>query len=447
MPSAITFSQIIQEANGLFKVEAIASGNLNYCNWREDRTIICPSATGFISVSKVTVNFARFVVRVSAIKISFDVSVKLNPYNNRLQFNITNTSMKDVNFSFELPSGTIVTSADYTYILDTIRAMIKGKLSIDTVTKKLDASFEEIFLVINFQSGKVSDNIKYYFHFTPKGLTFPSDNGIQCRFEGTAKVRNTSSPDEAIELPFPDVPTNHDAVFHVSNCAFRSLFWAYQLLGMFDFTMDGFRAESQHKLMFTTEFFCPSKFYADYPNRNLVVQVDVIEKPTVLCQVKTVSYTCLVTIWLAQLGSGIARDKQICKIHVTETAHMRGFALSSNIHTFAQSLTFDLFLQSQNRSFIHKVVSKYEGIDSETLSKLWKLVLSPIVMYRLNVASRAGVPIPSLLKGVYKDWEISFTDQFVTVAVNFGSKNKFMFFLPSHAGPMLDSHKYINFSY
>ena len=434
----------MQEANGLFKVQAIASGNLYYCNWREDRTIISPSASGFISVTKAIVNLARFIVRVSAIKISFDVSVELNPHNNRLQFDIANTSMKDVNFSFKLPSGT---NADFTYISDTIEAMIKEKLSIHTVTKTLDASFEEIFSVINFQSGKVSDSIKYYFHFTPNGLTFPMDNGIQCRFDGTVKVRNISSPDEVKELPFPDVPTNHDAVFHVSNCAFRSLFWAYQLLGMFDFTMDGFRAESQFKLMFTTEFFCPSKFYTDYPSRNLVVQVDVIEKPTVLCQVKTVSYTCLVTIWLAQLGSGIARDKEVCKLQVTETAHMRGFALSSNIHTFAQSLTFDLFLQSQNKSFIHKVASKYEGIDSEALSKLWKLVLSPIVMYRLNVASRAGVPIPSLLKGVYKDWEITFTDKFATVSVNFGSKNKFMFFLPSHAGPMLDSHKYINFSY
>ena len=449
MPTTINFTGIKQSSGGKFVVDADLSGKLQFAKWHESDT----QNTGKGPSNTSSFDSPNFTITFSSIKIKFDLTVKLNAQN-QLNPSIDSSSLTSQSFTYSLPKLTSLTGSLYSCVTDQVNSSIKNKIGSMTssIISKLSAGFNSALSIIPV-SGKLTQDITYSFPGTPKGLQFPSDNtGVQYRVLGKVIYKSTTAPGDIGIVPFPAVSTDHDAVFNANNYEFNALFWAFYEEGALNFSLN--KTNVPFAAGMNTSYYNETLLEKAYPNRNLIIDVNLTAPPTVMLEggEADITYTANLAYWVAKVGSETEKDKQVFVVSVTDVDALEGFAVSTNASSFVQILTFQVTVV---KILTSKLISTtIPNLDSSTFEGMWKYMLHSTYADVLNKAAKAGVPLPSTLQGVFKNYEIQINTGYASIAVNFGSKSTYLELVSLHHGISSQSalssscqHTLTNFSF
>ena len=453
MPTTINFTGITQSSGGKFVVDADLSGKLQFAKWHESDT----EDTGKGLPHTSSFNSPNFTITFSSIKMKLDLTVKLNAQN-QLNPSIDSSSLTSQSFTYSLPKQTALTGSLYSCVTDQVNSSIKDKIGgmTSSIISKLSAGFNSALSIIPV-SGKLTQDITYSFPGTPQGLQFPSDNiGVQYRVLGKVIYKSTTAPGDIGIVPFPAVSTDHDAVFNANNYEFNALFWAFYKEGALHFSFNKTNVPFAEGM--NTSYYTGTPLETAYPNRNLIIDVNLTAPPTVMLKANTqggeadITYTAILTYWVAKVGSETEKDKQVFVVSVTDVDALEGFAVSTNISSFVQLLTFQVTIV---KTLTSKLISTtIPNLDLSTFEEMWKFMLHPSYADVLNKAAKAGVPLPSALQGVFKNYEIQINTGYASIAVNFGSKSTYLELVSLHHGVSSQSalssssqHSLTNFSF
>ena len=145
-----------------------------------------------------------------------------------------------------------------------------------------------------------------------------------------------------------------------------------------------------------------------------------------------ITYTATLTYWVAKAGSETEKEKQVFVVSVTDVDALEGFAVSTNLSSFVQLLTFHV---TTVKALTSKLISTtIPNLDPSTFEGMWKFMLHPSYADVLDKAAQAGVPLPSGLQGVFKNYKIQINTGYASVAVNFGSKSTYLELVGLHHG-------------
>ena len=452
-PTAINFTGITQSSGGKFVVDTDLSGKLQFAKWHESDT----TSTGKGLPHTSSFDSPNFTITFSSIKMKIDLTVKLNAQN-QLNPSIDSSSLISQSFTFSLPKQTALTGSLFSCVTDKVNSTIHNKVAgmTSSVISKFSTGINGALSIIP-ESGKLTPNITYSFPGTPQGLQFPSDNiGVQYRVLGEVSYKNTNAPGDIGVVPFPPIPTGHDAVFNANNYEFNALFWAFYKEGALHFSFNKSNVKFAPGL--NTSYYSGTPLEKAYPNRNLIIDVNLTAPPSVMLKASTqggeadITYTATLTYWVAKVGSETVKDTQIFVISVTDVDALGAFAVSTNISSFVQSLTFHV---TTVKALTSKLISTtIPNLNLSTFEGMWKFMLHPSYANVLDQAAQAGVPLPSALQGVFKNYKIQINTGYASIAVNFGSKSTYLGLLSLHHGVSSQSalssssqHTLTNFSF
>ena len=433
MPTAINFTGITQSSGGKFVVDTDLSGKLQFAKWHESDT----TSTGHGMPSTTSFDSPDFVITFSSIKLKIDLTVKLNAQN-QLSPSIDNSSLTSQSFTFSLPKQTALTGSLFSCVTDKVKSTIHDKVAgmTSSVISKFSTGINGALSIIP-ESGKLTQNITYSFPGTPQGLQFPSDNnGLQYRVLGKVTYKSETAPGDIGVVPFPAVSTDHDAVFNANNYEFNALFWAFYKEGTLNFSFN--KANVKFAPGMNTSYYNGTPLEKAYPNRNLIIDVHLTAPPSVMLKANTqggeadITYTATLTYWVAKAGSETEKEKQVFVVSVTDVDALEGFAVSTNLSSFVQLLTFHV---TTVKALTSKLISTtIPNLDPSTFEEMWKFMLHPSYADVLDKAAQAGVPLPSGLQGVFKNYKIQINTGYASVAVNFGSKSTYLELVGLHHG-------------
>ena len=453
-PTGISFSNMQQELGGNFSMEASISGKLHFKNWHEEDTIVTAGFGGFSIPQHSKFDSSEFIITFSTILIKISVHIKLDK-DNGFAPSVTDAKVLDKKFKYTLPKKTALEGSILSCVKDKVDSTIRHKISdmTNSIVSSLNSSLNEAFEIIP-ESGKLTSTITFIFSGTPHGLQFPSNNnGVQYRVVGKVRYEkkhkeSKSAPGDIGTVPFPEIPTDRDALFHVNNYEFNALFWAFYENGDLNFSFN--QDNVTPKAGLSTDYFEPSPLSKAYPHRDLIIDVELTQHPTVLLRAgeAEISYSAILTYWITKKGSDKDKEKEVLKISINETDNLDGFAVSTKVDSGLQSLTFNVSVESKNLE--SKIIStNIDGLnDSQMMENLWKFMLHPTYATVLDKAANSGIPLPSALQGIFKDCKISIMAGYASVAINFGSLKLHKNLLRAHYPSALTEEMFVeNFSF
>ena len=132
-------------------------------------------------------------------------------------------------------------TAAYIHVFrDQVDSKIHSKISTltDTIGDVVKAQMTDALSAIP-ERGKLTKNLIFIFSGTPKGLQYPSDQaGVQYRVLGKFMYDDEKAPGDIGVVPFPSIPTDREATFHINKYEFNAIFWALYKAGYLHLTLD-----------------------------------------------------------------------------------------------------------------------------------------------------------------------------------------------------------------
>lgn len=411
-PSTITFSNISPNtgSGGVFAVTAVISGMVQFGDWYEQDLIVIPPSgpTTAPHIYQSSFHSPDFVITFQSITLSITAAITLGD-KNELQLQLTNPNVTDQSFTYHLPQPS--------FLRDDITDQIKKTVSNDV--SSMTAGIGNITIIPN--SRKLTDHIT--FHFPGSQLQFPSDNnGAQYRVLGQVTFDSQNAPGDIGTIPFPPIPTDHDATFFANNYEFNALFWAFYQEG--DLHTSFNQENATFKAAFNTGYYPGTPLAEAYPDRNLIIDLVLTQAPTVNLTegVADISYPADLTYWIAKEGSETEKDVEAFKMSVTDLDGLEGFAVSSN----PQMLQLITFMVTSIKELSYELIStNIPGLDAKTFEPMWKDTLHPAYVEILNKAAQVGVPLPSSLQGIFTDYKIDLHVGYTSASVNFTSAKRY----------------------
>ena len=195
------------------------------------------------------------------------------------------------------------------------------------------------------ERGKLTKNLIFIFSGTPKGLQYPSDQaGVQYRVLGKFMYDDEKAPGDIGVVPFPSIPTDREATFHINKYEFNAIFWALYKAGYLHLTLDKSNVPFQPAM--NTSYYPDTPLPNIYPNRNLVIEVEVTVPPTVLLRENDkngeadITYSADITYWVTKENSEMEKEKKIFVMAITDIDDLDNFAVSAKHSNGMQLFTF-----------------------------------------------------------------------------------------------------------
>ena len=445
----MSFTGLQQGTNGKLSISTTLSGSLMFKNWHERKVIAAmvdrPETSSSFDSSEFSVDFHS----ISAI---VDVIVKLNQ-NYNLQPVVRDLRYTNQMFTFTLPEESELGKHNlFTCVNDKIKSVMEEVIPqmAPSITAKMQKGLDSVFTIIP-NSGILTSDIMFTFPGTQQGLQFPSDNsGIQYRVLGGVIYKGKAAPGDIGVAPFPAIPTDRDAVVTMNDYVFNALFWAFYSKNSLNSSINA--TNVKFSPIMNTDYHTDSPLQKAFPNRYLIIDVELVASPTVTLLVTSnkkgeasINYTVNLIFWVAKEGSKTEKDKMAFSMSLTSTDVLDAFSISTNFKSGVQLLTFNVTTTKSINS--HLLKSNVPGIDPKAFEPMWMSTLHPLYALVLDQAAQAGIPLPSVLNGIFIDYDIQICSGCASVGVNFESKSKYLHLLETRYGIEEDRKVYPNFSY
>ena len=435
-PVSISFDPQSTTFNGnSVTTQAKISTKLQYSNWHEVDSYMYPK------VGRVVYNqfdSDEFIITFDPLVLSMTLKVTLGD-GNELVASVTDSHAvdKSTNFHFTLPNQSGLTTTWFSCLTDAVKDQITKQISTsaDKIASGAGKSLGAVLSSIP-SSGHLTDDILFDFHGTPNGLAFPDNKGAQYRVRGELSYKGTKAPGKIGTVPFPDVPTDHDAVFNVNNYEFNALLWALYQDGQLHTTINKTNTTFQPAL--NTDYYNDDDaqaLYKAFPNRNLIIEINLTEAPTVVLKegTATIQYTGTMTWWIAKVGSETEKDVQAFTLSLTDMDNLDHFKVGTNSNSSKHIQVVRFSVQQVMECDVKLKSSNVPGLKGDFHST-WKHVFQPQYAFILNGAAQKGVALPSTLQEIFTNYQIDIHTGYASAAVNFTSLKKYNAVLKKRLG-------------